>query len=130
MFFSHMIFYVKNVKDTVKFYEQAFGLEVRFIHESGQYAEMETGQTALSFASLEAADMNLPGGYQQHSPEQSPFANEITFTSKDVNGAYAKAVAAGATALTEPLEKPWGQLVGYVRDPDGILIEIGSEMGK
>ena len=49
MKFAYTILCVENVDHTVTFYEQAFGLEKRFIHESGQYAEMETGVTTLSF---------------------------------------------------------------------------------
>jgi lactoylglutathione lyase len=30
--------------------------------------------------------------------------------------------------VAEPKTKPWGQTVAYVRDPDGVLVEIGSEM--
>lgn len=43
MKFSYTILYVKNVTESVAFYEKAFGLQQHFIHESGQYAEMETG---------------------------------------------------------------------------------------
>ena len=39
-----------DVAQAVAFYERAFGLTRRFVHESGTYAEMETGATALAFA--------------------------------------------------------------------------------
>ena len=45
-----IIIYVKDELATVAFYHKAFGLEQRFLHESNQYAEMETGQTILAFA--------------------------------------------------------------------------------
>jgi catechol-2,3-dioxygenase len=32
---SYIIFYVRDVSQAVAFYEQAFGLKQRFIHESG-----------------------------------------------------------------------------------------------
>jgi len=41
-----------------------------------------------------------------------------------VAGAFARAVAAGATALQPPQAKPWGQTVAYVRAPDGTLVEL------
>ena len=47
MKFSYTILYVKDVAQSVAFYERAFGLKQRFIDESGQYAEMETGETSL-----------------------------------------------------------------------------------
>jgi hypothetical protein len=38
MKFGYTIFYVKSVVETVEFYERAFGLQRKFIHESEQYA--------------------------------------------------------------------------------------------
>jgi lactoylglutathione lyase len=37
-------------------------------------------------------------------------------------------LAAGASAVKSPETKPWGQIVGYVRDPNGFLVEICSEL--
>ena len=59
--FAYTIAYVRNVHRSVTFYEQAFGLKRRFVDESGQYAEMETGKTTLAFASNELGASNLPG---------------------------------------------------------------------
>tara|TARA_B100000780_G_scaffold228853_1_gene168367 strand:- start:361 stop:567 length:207 start_codon:yes stop_codon:yes gene_type:complete len=54
---GYIIIYVSNVPNTVAFYETAFALTCRFIHESSLYAEMETGSTTLAFAGNEAAKM-------------------------------------------------------------------------
>ena len=51
---------------------------------------------------------------------------EIALVTEDVAKAHAKAIAEGAMSLTEPLLKPWGQTVSYVRCPDGTLVEICS----
>ncbi|MCB0164681.1 MAG: VOC family protein [Anaerolineae bacterium] len=128
MKFAYTIIYVQNVAQVVAFYEQAFGLQQRFVHESGQYAEMETGATTLAFALNELAHSNLPGGFRENDPSQPPAGIEIAFTTEDVPAAYQRAVAAGATGLAEPKTKPWGQVVAYVRDLDGVLIEIGTPM--
>ena len=42
----------------------------------------------------------------------------------DVQATVNKAIEAGAKLYATPKEKPWGQVVGYVRDLDGFLIEI------
>ena len=47
---GYTLVYVADVAATVDFYERAFGLARRFVHDSGSYAEMETGATALAFA--------------------------------------------------------------------------------
>ncbi len=38
------------------------------------------------------------------------------------------AANAGVTKTAGPKVKPWGQTVAYVRDPDGVLVEIAGEM--
>ena len=35
MKFGYAIFYVKDLETTINFYESAFGLKRKFIHESG-----------------------------------------------------------------------------------------------
>lgn len=52
MQFGYTILYVEDVPATVAFYEAAFGLSRRFVHEEGDFGEMDTGATALAFSSL------------------------------------------------------------------------------
>jgi len=46
----------------------------------------------------------------------------------DVPAAHARALKAGARELAAPKQKPWGQTVSYVRDPNGVLVELCSPM--
>ena len=48
--FAYVILYVPDVPASVSFWEKAFGLSRRFIHESNQYAELESGSTTLAFS--------------------------------------------------------------------------------
>jgi lactoylglutathione lyase len=128
MRFGYAIAYVQEVERSVTFYERAFGLKRRFVDESGQYAEMETGETTLAFAANELGQSNLPGGFRENDPAEPPAGVEIAFVAEDVGAAFRSALEAGATKAAEPKTKPWGQTVAYVRDPDGVLVEIGSEM--
>ena len=128
MRFAYTIAYVRDVQSSVAFYEQAFGQQRRFVDESCQYAEMETGETTLAFASDELGASNLPGGFRRNDPAELPAGMEIAFVTEDVDAAFRSVLEAGATNVAEPKTKPWGQTVAYVRDPDGVLVEIGSEM--
>ena len=121
---GYTILYVKDVPRSVAFYEDAFGLSRRFVHEAGLYAEMDTGATTLAFAAYGLAKSNLPGGFQEHSQSHLPAAFEIAFTTEDVPAAYDRALAAGAIPLADPTAKPWGQIVAFVRDKDGIIVEL------
>lgn len=128
MKFAYAIAYVRDVQSSVAFYEQAFDLRRRFIDESAQYAEMETGETTLAFASNGLGASNLPGGFRKNDPAEPPAGVEIAFLAEDVDTAFRTALEAGATSVAEPKTKSWGQTVAYVRDRDGVLVEIGSQM--
>lgn len=129
MKFGYTIIYVASVEKALEFYRSAFGFDVRFLHESKDYGELETGETVLAFASHEMGDMNLDGKYAKGNIDEKPFGIELAFVADDVAAAYKKAVSAGAIPIKEPTQKPWGQVVGYVRAIDGSLIEICSPVG-
>lgn len=126
MKYGYTIVYVPSVQDTLDFYNKAFGFEIRFLHESKAYGELDTGETTLAFASHEMGDMNLGGKYVRSNVNDEPLGVELAFVTEDVAAAYTKAVAAGATALKESEIKPWGQTVAYVRAADGSIIELCS----
>jgi len=126
--FAYTILYVKDVKKTVEFYEKVFRLTTKFISEKLEYAEMITGETTLSFASIELANSNLKNGFMPSDPSQKPFGIEIGFTTDNVEDLYLKAIEEGAIEVEPAKTKPWGQTVAYVRDHDGFLIEICSPM--
>jgi len=126
--FSHTIFYVKDIPKALSFYQKAFGFAPKFVHESNEYAELETGVTTIAFIAESLAKINLPAGYTTNDINQVPLACEVCFTVDDVQKVYERAVQVGGVSLALPQQKPWGQIVAYVRDPNGVLIEIASEM--
>ena len=130
MRFGYTILYVSSVEGSLEFYERALGQQRRFLHESGQYGELETGDTVLAFAAHELAAANLPGVF---GPEQGAVAHpafEVCFVTTNVQSAFDRAITEGAESVTAPQTKPWGQDVAYVRDPDGNLVEIASPSGN
>ena len=129
MKFGYTIVYVPDVEASLAFFEKAFGLERRFLHESGMYGELATGETTLAFAAHGMGDMNFPGGHVAADSSKQPLGIEIALVTDDVPSAHAKAVAAGATSLSVPVTKPWGQVVSYVRCPDGTLVELCTPVG-
>ena len=126
MKYGYTIIYVSSVEETLEFYQKAFGFSVKFIHDSKAYGELDTGETTLAFASHEMGDMNLGGKYSKANINDAPFGIELAFITEDVPSAFKKAVTSGAIALKEPEEKPWGQIVSYVRAVDGSIIELCS----
>ena len=124
MKFAYTILYVQDVAQAISFYEAAFGLVRGFVHECGDYGELQTGSTTISFASLGLAETNIEGGVTPSEIQGRPPAFEIAFSTDDVVAAFDRAVAAGALPATPPTLKPWGQTVSYVRDLYGNLVEI------
>jgi catechol 2,3-dioxygenase-like lactoylglutathione lyase family enzyme len=126
MKFGYTIVYVKDVAKSLSFYEEAFGFKTKFLHESNDYGELDTGETTLAFASFELGDTNLNGHYIKGGLDNKPFGIELAFVSDNVSEAYIAAVNAGAVSIKEPERKPWGQIIAYVRTMDGELIELCS----
>jgi lactoylglutathione lyase len=125
---SYLILYVNDVEAMINFYKTTFGLETRFAAEDHTYAELNSGGTALAFAQHKLAGSNLSKGYLESDPKSRPFGFEIGITCRDVDAAMKKAISNGAT-LAEPVKvKPWGQTVGYIRDPEGFLVEVCTPM--
>ena len=82
---------------------------------------METGATALAFAN---ESLVCTTDFVPNRPNERPAGAEVAFVTDDVPAAYAKAVAAGATPVQPPAAKPWGQVVSYVRDLNGVLVQL------
>ncbi len=122
---GYLILYVVDVDSTIGFYESAFGLKRRFVHESGAYAELETGNTVLAFASEDLASSH---GFRfaKTRRDSDPPSVEVAFVTDNVEAAYRLAVDSGAEEAVPPESKPWGQTVSYVRDCNGFLVEICS----
>jgi len=124
MKFGYTIVYVDDVEVTLDFYHRAFGFEVKFLHETKTYGELATGETLLAFA-IHELGMSNQGEYIRVDADK-PLGIEIAFITDNVKGAFEQAVAAGAEPISEPVMKPWGQLVAYVRAPEGTVIELGA----
>ena len=121
---GYTIVYVGDVAASLDFFERAFGLKRRFLHESGGYGELDTGATTLAFAQHEVARGNLGHDYVAAGESAKPLGMEIGLITDDVSAAFQRALKAGATDLAAPVIKPWGQTVAYVRTPDGTLVEL------
>jgi lactoylglutathione lyase len=121
MIFRYTILYVDDVSSSLDFFEKAFGFERGFLHESGDYGELLTGETKLAFSSR-ALMRQLDKNPALPRPDAPTF--EIAFETDDVAGTLQRALDAGATLIQDARDEPWGQTTSYVADPNGYLIEI------
>lgn len=126
--FGYAIAYVDNVDEELTFFEKSFGLKRRFLDPSGDYGELDTGETVLSFASHELGKSNFPVDYARGTQDK-PMGLEIAMVTDDVATAHATALENGGKELRNPVEKSWGQTVSYIATPSGILVEICTPIG-
>lgn len=126
---GYTIVYVPDVPAALAFYERAFGLSRRFVDESGNYGELETGAVTLAFSQDDFAH-GLTGVEHQGNAADGPAGGfELVLLTDDVAAAVEAARIAGATVVSPPAEMPWGQTVAYVRDLNGVLVELATPVG-
>jgi len=126
---GYTIIYVPDVAASLAFFEQAFGFMRRFLHESGTYGELQTGETTLAFAAHDQQAPQFANGYIAADSSLQPLGMEVAFVTEKLQQAHQKALIAGAVELLPPTQKPWGQKVSYLRCPDGTLVELCTPVG-
>ena len=124
MKYGYTIIYVEEVKETIEFYEKAFGFQQKFVTPENDYGELISGETTIAFASIELGKSNFKNGFKKTDGTGKPFGVEMAFVTENIESDFQKALEMGATEFEPLTEKPWGQKVGYVRDNNGFLIEI------
>jgi len=124
MRYASTIVYVPDVPAAVAFYGRAFGLEQGFADPGGTYATLAGEGGVLAFASHDQAAQGVG-----EEARAAPAGFEVWIETEDVPAAVERAVDAGAELVRPPVEKPWGQTVAYVRDPNGTLVELGEPVG-
>ena len=125
---GYVIFNVEDVKASVDFYTNAFEFQQKMVTPEGDYGELDTGETTLAFVanSLAHANLDEAGGFAELDASAPPIASSVTFVTTELHAVVERAIGAGATSYVEPVDKPWGQTVSYLRDPNGILVEIAT----
>lgn len=117
---GYVILYVDDLGKALKFYQDVFGFTEKM--RQGPYGELSTGATTLALSEREFVRSHLglrPGPKGDGSSEVG-----FVVSSDELKACYQRALDAGATSVVEPKKQPWGQVISYVRDLDGHLIEI------
>lgn len=120
---KYTILYVDDVSKTLNFYEQSFGFQTKMLHGSGDYGELDTGETTLAFSSLKLMS-DLGKNPIKADPSAPVF--EIAFETQEVKKWLDQAIKFGAVLVQDIRKETWGQTTSYVSDPNRFLIEICS----
>lgn len=126
--FKYVILYVENVETSMNFYKNTFDAEIKFITPEKDYGELLTGETTLSFASVDLASSNVKKGFLHSKTEVKPFGIELGFITDNVEALVEKSINNGAVLYEDITAKPWGQTTAYIKDLDNYLVEICTEI--
>jgi lactoylglutathione lyase len=118
--------YVSDVSRSTRFYQEAVGATCDHADDDGSYAELTLGSLVMGVVQVEHARRHFPGEFRRHDASDMPAAFELYVEVDDLGAAVARALEAGATQLSEPTERPWGQTNAFLRDPDGVVIELAT----
>lgn len=115
---------VRDMDRSIRFYSEALGMQVerrqRVEETGGEWAELRSPGTApiLELNWYPDDSLFFKGPYQNGDE-----LDHIAFECEDVEKAYRELLAAGASPGHGPFREG-GSLLAYVRDPDGIWIEL------
>ena len=117
---------VNDMARMIRFYRDVLGFEIREKEDTENVYLVKDGTLFLLYGRKDFEKMtNHQYEYVKGLNGHSESALYVD-TFKEVDEAFAKAVANGAEPVLEPTTEPWGQRTCYIADPEGNLIEIGS----
>ena len=137
---AHTGFTVRDLDRALAFYRDVLGMEVVFEQEKrgGYLAEI----VGYPDAHVRMAHLQFPGGghrvelfeYLHPTPQGDPGEprdvgiTHVCLAVDDIGALFERVVAAGASPLSQPVPVDTGANAGgrgvYVRDPDGVLLEL------
>ena len=112
-----------NIDPFVDFATQVFGAveTLRTASPGGVHAQLRIGDSMLF----------LGGGDAAHdAPGVRPRLLGLHVYVDDVDAAFRRAIAAGATSLGEPADRPYGERAGFVKDAAGNHWYIATAFGR
>lgn len=122
---AHLI--VRGGKKAVEFYKNAFGAEVKGVHETPDgklmHAELKIGDSTIMLAD------EFPGMGTGASPQALNGTTTILNIYRDnIDQLFNQAVAAGATVTMPLANQFWGDRYGQVKDPFGHVWALGQHV--
>jgi len=126
---THLV--VSPASEAVAFYVRAFGARVGMMMDGPggkiMHGELKIGDSIVMLAD-EQPPMG-PGPQTHKTPKNLGGTSAVMMLYvKDVDAAYARAVAAGATPVMPPADMFWGDRFGQIEDPFGHAWSIATRL--
>lgn len=119
--------FVGNLEGMVRFYSDVIGLDSEWDGQ-GPYAEFK--HEGIRFAMFERAMLPELLGQPPSYPNGINGTFELAINvgaPENVDATFERMVESGATPIYTPRNEPWKMRSSMIADPEGNLIEIGSD---
>lgn len=127
MKFDMMFLFPQDMARMVTFYRDVIGLETEW---NGEEAYAEFTHEGIRFAMFDGRQLPDLLGRTPSLPHGTNGSFSLAINvgaTENVDATYRRLVAAGAEPIYEPRDEPWKMRSAMIADPEGNLIEIGSE---
>ena len=137
---AHTGFTVRDLDRSLAFYRDVLGMEVVFEQEKQGgylvaivgYPDAHVRMAHLAFAGgghrIELFQYLSPAGRGEASEPRDVGITHVCLAVDDIDAVFGRVVAAGADPVSDPVLVDTGANAGgrgvYVRDPDGIVVEL------
>jgi catechol 2,3-dioxygenase-like lactoylglutathione lyase family enzyme len=119
-----------DVDESVAFYRDAIGLEVKNNVESGGFHWVTIGSADQPELSIVLSEPHAGRSQADGDALQELLTKGVmpmlNFVSDDVDAAFERARVAGAEVLQEPIDQGWGPRDCAFRDPSGNMVRISQ----
>ncbi len=126
-YLGYVVLFVEDLEKTLAFYVGKVGLPVRFRAEG--YVELAVEGSKFSLLARSRVS-ELTGDAHTARPAAGAHEGSVTLLVEDVDRVHRDLMGRGVTFLTPPKDRPWGQRTACFHDPDGHLIEIGTNLPR
>jgi len=121
---------VNDVDESLGFYRDALGLEVKNDVASGDYRWVTLGSPAQPGLGIVLSEPHAGRSQADGDALQELMTKGVlpllVFNTDDVDGTFEKVRASGAEVLQEPMDQPWGPRDCAFRDPSGSMVRIAQ----
>jgi predicted enzyme related to lactoylglutathione lyase len=121
---------VNDPDESLAFYRDALGLEVRNDVASGGYRWVTLGSTAQPGIEIVLSEPHAGRSQADGDTLQVLLTKgvlpTVVFCTDDLDATFEKVRASGAEVLQEPIDQPWGPRDCAFRDPSGNMVRISQ----
>lgn len=126
--YSHIT--VNDMDESLAFYRDALGFEVRNDVASGGFRWVTLGSAAQPDVEIVLSEPHAGRSQADGDALQELLTKgvlpQIIFRTDDLDAAFEKVRASGAEVLQEPVDQPWGPRDCAFRDPSGNMVRISQ----